>query len=291
MNLLGTQDVDLVSALHIEEDTYDAISNRTYDLLLIVLVTAASIATYHNCIYFMLRTIFPSAFQKNKALFKKGSYQFTNLTVNFILGVYGIYHYYHSVPHIETVPITERIRGFPQFAIFGALQTGYNLWSLPLGLIMQEPVAMMGHHIAVLCVGSLSCFSMHGFRYHAPFFFGVIEISSVPLSVMNFCKDHKDMMAPKFPILCAAVKPVFAITFLVVRVILWLPQILDVLRISGLLGYTCPSGDYVCRTAIGSFWLSAFFLTLLQIFWGSLVVKGILSIVMGTGEASTKKRN
>lgn len=299
MNLFGSSDIDLVSALHMQEAPYDdeeASLSRTRDLLLIVLCAAASIAVYHNCVYFALRTIYPSSFRKNQQLFKKGAYQFTNMSVNLFLGLYGIYHYYASVPQMHLVPITERIRGFPEFAIFGALQTGYNLWSLPIGFVMKEPMAMVGHHIAVLCVGSLSCFSVHGFRYHAPFFFGVIEISSVPLSIMNFCKDNKDMKLKigknskgDFPLekLGGIIRPIFAITFLLVRVILWSPQILDVLRISGLLGYTCPSGDYVCRTALGSFWLSALFLTLLQFFWGSLVVKGILNAVMGTGAAAT----
>lgn len=292
MNLLvQASDVDLVSALHHQEVLDEATTPRTYDLLLVIFVTAAAIGTYHNCIYFILRAIFPTSFQKNQPVFKKGAYHATKLTFNLMLSLYGIYTFYFSVPQMDTVPITERIRGFPEFAIFGALQTGLNLWSLPVGLMMKERPAMIAHHVTVLFVGSSSCLSVNGFRYHAPFFFAVIEISSVPLSIMNFCKEEKELMTKNFPTLCTVIRPVFAIIFLIVRVILWLPQIIDVLRISGLLCYTCPSGDHMCRMALGGFWMSALFLTLLQCHWGLLVVKGLLRLVMGTSSSGGKSHS
>ena len=81
----------------------------------------------------------------------KSSYQATNLLVNLFLGIYGIYTWTTSVPKISSIPALERIIGFNGFISFAALQIGYNLWALPMGLfVVHKRGGMIGHHMATL---------------------------------------------------------------------------------------------------------------------------------------------
>jgi len=283
-------DIEFVAALHTASDvpheTDDGANQAS--LVFTVFVMAALCGTYQNIVFNIIKTIYFQHYRDNRKMFLQTAYQITNMSVNLCLGVYGIYYYFYSVPAIDTVSIAERISGFPDYAIFGALQVGYNVWALPIGYcFMDEAPAMLTHHIAVICVGCISCFSSNGFRYHAPFFFGLIEISSVPLSIFNFCKNNPEIVNRRFPKLLGQIRIIFVVIFLAVRVFMWTPLIKDVLWSAGLLGWTCDSN--MCRIAVGSFWSSAFFLTLLQFYWAGLIIKGIYQIIIKTSSKSKPK--
>jgi TLC domain. len=282
-------DEELVATLHAKQDlSLEENPNETVSYLFILLVTAATIGTFHNIVRNILKSLFPNEYRNDKKNIQRIAYQFTNMIVNLILGIYGIYHYLEYLPDINSVPIIERISGFHEYSIFGALQVGYNLWALPIGaFFMNEPVSMLAHHVAVLCVGGISCFGRNGFRYHAPFFFGVIEISSVPLAMMNFCKNNRQLVDKHYPNLSLQLRIIFSIVFLVVRVIMWTPLMKDVLRSAALLGWTCRTN--ACVLGIGCFWLCAFFLTCLQYYWAMLILRGYMGLIKkGVQRVKTK---
>eukprot|EP00979_Chaetoceros_neogracilis_P015615 scaffold6248_cov251-Chaetoceros_neogracile.AAC.9 len=274
-------DIELVAALHAQPDApseADVGADRQASLIFTIFVVAALCGTYQNVVFNIIKTVYFQNYRDNRKMFLKTAYQITNMTVNLCLGVYGIYYHFYSVPAIDSVSIAVRIAGFHDYSIFGALQVGYNLWALPIGyFFMDESPAMLAHHIAVMCVGSISCFGANGFRYHAPFFFGLVEISSVPLSIMNFCKSNPEIVNMKFPKLLGQIRIVFVIVFITVRVFMWIPLISDVLWSAALLGGTCDTN--LCRIGVGSFWSCGFFLTLLQLYWASLIVKGVAQML------------
>lgn len=282
-------DQELVAQLHtkIRDPNLDHhIDTMSY--LYIILVTAAAIGTYQNVVFNVLKTIFYKDFRDQRKNIRKVAYQITNMTVNLCLGTYGFYHFYTNLPDIDSVPITERISGFPEYAIFGALQVGYNVWALPIGaFFINEPISMLAHHVAVLCVGGISCFGRNGFRYHAPFFFGVIEISSVPLAIVNFCKNNRELVDKRYPNLYLQIRIVFSVIFFIVRVIMWTPLMRDVLRSAALLGWTCHT--HLCGLGLGCFWLSATFLSCLQYYWALLILKGYVTIFQNMVQVRGKK--
>ena len=115
----------------------------------------------------------------------KASYQITNLLVNFTLGCLGFYYQTH-IPWLGSESIMNKIVGYEHVKLFAIGQVGYQLWALPMGIFfVGETKGMLIHHVAVVCVGSVSTFVHSGFRYYTPYFYGIIEISSVPLSIMN----------------------------------------------------------------------------------------------------------
>ena len=202
----------------------------------------------------------------------KASYQITNLLVNLVLGCVGIYYQIFKIKSDET--ILDRIVGHDHMMLFSAGQVGYQLWALPIGIFfVNEAKSMLIHHVAVICVGSVTAFISCGFRYFTPFFYGVIEISSVPLSVMNSFKNNPDWIK-KYPGVYSNVRLVFAITFLLVRVVLWTPIYWNFFSLVSMLLY---SSDILSTQIILSiFILASLVLTMLQYFWASKIVSAIV---------------
>lgn len=220
----------------------------------------------------------------------KTSYQLTNLLVNLFFGLYG--SYICLIKHrsdgflfsslLDTRNVLDHIRGYEQFYIFGSLQVGYNLWSLPVGIIyIHEPLPMIAHHVAVIIICTLTATSHYGFRLHAPFLLGIYEISSVPLSVMNYLKDHREWSEKyaKMTMECARVS--FAILFLSVRMLLGTPHSVNCIRGA----YAVMTNDeidmhWIWKGWIGLVWLSEVVLQCLQIYWSWLIVKGVANRVL-----------
>jgi hypothetical protein len=47
---------------------------------------------------------------------------------------------------------------------------------------------MLMHHVTVIVVASMTLLMTNGFRYWIPYFFGIMEIISIPLAIMNTFK-------------------------------------------------------------------------------------------------------
>lgn len=201
----------------------------------------------------------------------KASYQITNLLVNLLLGLSGIYVHVFRLDH--SAPTLYKIIGYPNYKTFALGQIGYQLWALPVGaLFVNESVTMLVHHVAVICVASTSAFLKSGCRYYTPYFYGLIEISSVPLSIMNSFKNNKNWI-DRFPRMYSAARLVFAVSFLLVRVIFWTPFYLDYLITVCMLVYS--GGSTVARSILAMFIVASLLLTVLQYWWGSLILRSL----------------
>ena len=213
------------------------------------------------------------------------AYQFTNLCVNLFLGISGIYLYNFTLPAMDALIITNRITGFENYTHLAFVQIGYNLWALPVGyFLVNESKLMLGHHVATMFICITSAFTDFGFGYHVPFFFGLIEISSVPLAIMNYCKKNQEWAQEYIPSMKEIIRPIFAATFLTTRVFMWTPNMTDVIRSCILLLSTTPST--LAAAVLTIFTLSALFLSALQLYWGILISKGIIKAL---GSLALKK--
>jgi TLC domain len=256
------------------------------------------------------------AFTFSKAERQKLCYQLTNFIVNTGMSCLGLYyelvnHSHHSMSHASLspqlplsngIPVEETIMGYNAFVYISAAQIGYQLWSIPIGIcLIHESIPMIIHHITVIACASMSGFLHYGFRYYTPFFYGIVEISSIPLAIMNAFKDHPKTLQQYYPRTNAMIRYTFAALFLYIRIVLFIPKKYNFLRDHILLwtsihqryqtnnnnsnhsGMESLSRDdrativfYQCFMALVSF--SAFFLLLLQIYWAWLIIKGIIKL-------------
>lgn len=203
------------------------------------------------------------------------SYSVTSLVVNGLLAGMGIYHFYFTLPNTATA--SERIAGYEELGMLSAIIVAYNLWALPVGLVLQERTEMILHHIAVLIVASLPAFFTNGFRYFTPFFFGLIETSSVPLVLMNAFRQNPELDR-EYPITSLITGGSFAVSFIVTRVIMWMPQSFDFVRLAALLCYT--SDSFGGRAILGAGILTNVFLTALQLFWARKIISGVMNVLL-----------
>lgn len=218
------------------------------------------------------------------------SYQTTNLVTNAVLGLMGVYFQYFVLPEHATTE--ERIYGLTDLYVLGAVQIGFQIWSIIVGILyVNESPEMLIHHVAVIFASSKTVFLTNGFRYYAPLALGMTELSSVPLSVMNSFKNNASWREA-FPQAYLASRLIFALAFLVIRIGIFVPAHVEYLWHSFWVNYHAETqhvGAFY-RGFMGTAWLGAVFLLALQLYWGYLIVKGLASFVLGQKQAQKKKK-
>jgi hypothetical protein len=148
-------------------------------------------------------------------------------------------------------------------------------------LYVKESPVMLMHHVTVIIVASMTLFMTNGFRYWIPYFFGIMEISSIPLAIMNTFKDNPKWVERQ-PMMYLATRFVFSVSFLFIRVWMLVPRHTTYLRDHYLLWSTSVIPVY--RNCMSVVWISSLFLMILQFYWALLIVQGILK------QLSSKKK-
>jgi hypothetical protein len=127
---------------------------------------------YHNS---HPHTTSPPVFTFTPRERQKLCYQMTNFLVNACFSGLGLYyewvylprhapHGCHAPPHTATLEDT--IVGYDALVYISAGQIGYQLWSIPIGIILiKESLPMIIHHVTVILCAGMSGFLRYGFRY------------------------------------------------------------------------------------------------------------------------------
>jgi len=242
-------------------------------------VAVACTLIYALSLHFASRFIDEKSDSTRKA---KIGYQITNSVFNLCVGLLGLYIEYWVLPShpISNAPVVERAVGLADETYWlSALQLGYQVWAIPVGLFqVHESVEMILHHFAVVVSTSMSGFMTIGFRYYISFFYGVMELSSLPLSAMNAFKEHPEF-AKKVPKGLRLSRTVFAISFLWIRVFLCAYKWPLFLRDNFIILCTREMGAFKFFLLVQ--WSLAAFLAYLQLFWGTLIVKGVVKMILG----------
>lgn len=202
---------------------------------------------------------------------RKISYQATSLCACVILSVMGLYYEYHL--DNKGLTVEEKIQGHEHLVLLSSFQLGFQLWAIPVGIFhVDESPVMILHHLTVVAVAIMTGFLRNGFRYWIPFYFGIFELSTIPLSIMNFFKEFPSLI-DQYPGLYLKVRLTFCGTFLYVRILMLAPRLYSYLRSHFLLYSQHPSLPYrIFMSACGG---SSLILLLLQLYWASLILKGL----------------
>ena len=239
-----------------------------------VVYSTVALTILFNAILCLVQCYAPKSW--NARVTRKVSYQTTNLIVNACLGLFGLYHLCCTLPN--NASIDEQVMGWEALHCISSLQIAYQLWAVPMGLfLVKESPAMIAHHVAVILVSFMCSFMTIGFRYWVPFFLGLVELSSVPLAVMNTFKDHP-VLIQQYPTLYFYVRMAFALSFLAIRWVMFAPRKYVFLQQCAWAIQSSDSLPYIVY--MSSVWLSAFFLWCLQVFWGTLIVKGLAYVFL-----------
>ena len=275
------EEYERIIKIHKQYPTFVEWDTVRDDMLPVIALSFAAVTGVFILAIFAIRRLSPRSDAKFVCT---TAYQITNFVVNGTLGVLGLYYFNYvlqSNPTIETRVLGDRAV-FPMPCI----QFGYNLWALPVGLtLVGESTAMLLHHVAVLLASTMSALVTTGHSWYSPFMYGILELSSVPLAIMNAFKNNPHYIQ-KYPATYTSIRYIFAFSFLYIRWYLYLPLKYDLLRT---LCFTVMSHQSTPVIAfMGLTWCASFFLCLLQLMWGFLILKGIFKPFLGRRKKGTK---
>ena len=159
-----------------------------------------------------------------------------------------------------------------------AIQLGWQLWALPIGIYhVSESTSILLHHIAVIQTTFMTSCLYVGYRYYVPYFYGVIELSSIPLILMNLFKQ-RPKWKQQYTKLYLYIRIVFAILFIPLRIIYFTPRHLDLVRIK----YWNLISHPILWLQIfyGSVFIGGCLLLVLQYYWAILILKGFILVLL-----------
>ena len=202
------------------------------------------------------------------------SYDFTCLLIIIYLVVAGIIAWFELFGVDITEAKTNPFFGRSSYVIDHLISplAAYQFWNLIFCLLYKEmrTLQILAHHAFAFI---LSLCGLDSFlHYWAIFFFGITEISSIPLTVMSIMNHLYGTKKKKYSVYRFC-RVAFAVTFLYVRVLIWPFYYLHCIYqafqyyIDGTL---YPIYFYIFASSSTS-------LTILQLIWGSKIIKNIIS--------------
>lgn len=149
---------------------------------------------------------------------------------------------------------------------------------------LRDP-AMIGHH---LVSATVAYFGLYPFgHFGALFYFGVAEATNIPLTAVDVFKYFPEL-ARKYSLLNEFCRYSFALSFVILRLILWPMGAIDFWTGCADLLQT---GKAHSRLVVGSFLIANLFLTGLQFFWGSKIFGFLFKAHKKTKKSATGNEN
>ena len=111
---------------------------------------------------------------------------------------------------------------YPEAARIGLFFLGYQIKNAYDSIVWNDGALLIGHHVLAFFVAVGVVFTSSGL-YYIPFYFGFAEASSFALSLLvNFDDEHGVKgLGDEFPLTKAVIGAVFAILFIMCRVLIW----------------------------------------------------------------------
>lgn len=163
-------------------------------------------------------------------------------------------------------------------------QMGYTFKTVGDAIVYSDGMISFCHHVAT---GSVVALALHPFlHYHAVFFVGLSEVSTVALCiVLIFQKDRGvALLAERYPTLDVAIGVIFSVLFVICRICLWFfyskyfwQDLLELLH-SGMAHSSFAVVWYLVANAC---------LSVLQLYWLSEIFKGIAAIFGSSEKGKT----
>lgn len=214
-----------------------------------------------------------------------GAHQFVALGSFSWLGLFGAYIWFFD-PNFAVAFQGDKIFGFyePARMLIHAM-IGFMVFDTACLIAARAGPEFYVHHVLVLILANFGLMYDENtwyMLYYGVFFFGVSEVSSIPLGFVDMFRGNKQL-AEAYPKVCDNVRTLFAVSFLILRIAYW-PFVMYDFSIN----FFPRLGEMYWAPAF-AFGATAVLLTVLQWFWGFLIIKGIIKLVQGQKETEMDK--
>ena len=187
------------------------------------------------------------------------------------------------------------------------IQAAYQVFGTVAAVLIGPPLrttTMIAHHVAT---GLTAWLSLQGHcMYYAIYFAGAVELTNIPLTFMDLCMCRRPARLPgapcerstpqprdpprryfpvleqRYPGVSTAARLSFALGFIALRVLGWLPVCVLYLRDLRVLAPDEP-------LVVGIMATTAVIITGLQMFWGYKVVRGLVDVILGGMQSGVKR--
>jgi len=183
----------------------------------------------------------------------------------------------------------ERMYGFDDSAEqICLIQQSLQIFVTSIAVMTRDPallkLELLGHHLVTFALMGLC---LHPFAHsYVGIFFGLTELSTIPLNVLDTFKQFKELRQT-YPLCDVLSKVSFTLSFLVLRVGLTVPvsyafqrDLLELLT----------SGAAHSRPAVIFTSIANLFVVGLQLFWATLIFKGLRKMLAGGKKGEGAKR-
>lgn len=195
----------------------------------------------------------------------------------FYVGIAGSMAWFNYCPGCDLSGIeSDKIYGRSIFfeTHLGVPLLTYQFWNFIFSLAVKElrdPISLLHHVASGLC----AFFSMHPFlQYYGLFFYGVPEVSSVPLTIVSLSKSFP-FIKEDYPKLHNFGKWSFGVLFLIIRLVMWTYVSFfywkDTVHL--LTADETPHSMFI----VGYYCFANVVLTSMQYFWGYKIIRQMLN--------------
>jgi hypothetical protein len=148
----------------------------------------------------------------------------------------------------------------------------YQLWNVVICILLndlRDPI-MIAHHLVTAYLAYTATIFGH---YYACFFFGLTEITNIPLTIMDIF-DHFPYLNTKYSYINNISRISFAIMFYTVRIFMWIQTMYNYWRDSYIV---ITSGRAHSIPILLLNIISSAFLTVLQLLWAYKIASAVLN--------------
>ena len=190
----------------------------------------------------------------------------------FYVGVAGSMAWFNVCPGCDLEDITQdRMYGRSEFfeRHLAAPLLTYQFWNFVFCVVVAEmrDATTLVHHVAS---GLCPYFSVHPFlQYYGVFFYGVPEVSSVPLTYITLSKCFP-FLKTEYPNIYQLSKWSFGLLFVIIRLVMWTyVTVFYWIDSVDLVRNGTPHSMFV----VGYYWFANVVLTGMQYFWGYKIIQ------------------
>jgi hypothetical protein len=171
-------------------------------------------------------------------------------------------------------------------------------WDIPTGLVSDGlgDRVMLAHHFGMMLVGGIAIGGLFHSEpvatYYAPFFFGVIELSSIPLAIVDVFHPKQKawyewhMQRTFWRSVNDKARLAFGLLYIVMRI--WYFPYVVLFHAAPDFWHALQTPDAQGKAALWFLLISSLAFTFLQLYWGRLVIRQGLKILRGGGKKRPK---
>ena len=175
------------------------------------------------------------------------------------------------------------------FAQLAQIMFAYEVFNTMSSIVMPQyrTFEFLGHHVLTMMIAKMS--QHHGPEFYGLFYLGIASVSTLFLVFVDIFKYGPKSLRENFGVVNTAARVLFALSFILVRAVIWPLMNLAFWR-DAIINLRDPPGDGgTWRPYLIGLLLANTFLGVLQMLWAGRIIKGLKKMAQKDSTSQAKK--